>query len=117
MAWTKRSKYHAEKTSLDGSTFDSRKEAQRFAELSLLEKAGEIYDLECQVEYELIPPQKYRSEGRWKALRGVKYIADFRYTTKDGETVVEDVKGFKTDAYKIKRKLMLERYGILVREV
>lgn len=117
MAWVKQSKYHAKKTALDGRTFDSRKEAQRFAELRILEKAGEIYGLECQVEYELIPPQKYRSEGRWKALRATKYIADFRYTTKDGETVVEDVKGFRTDAYRIKRKLMLERYGILVKEV
>ena len=117
MAWSKRSKYHAKKTALDGRTFDSRKEAQRFAELKLLEKAGEIFDLECQVEFELIPPQKYTDKGRWKTMRGVKYVADFCYMDKGGNQIVEDVKGFRTDAYRIKRKLMLERYGILVKEV
>ena len=80
-------KYNAVKVNVDGITFDSKKEAERYSELKLLERCGAISDLELQVEYKLIPSQKICKKG---------------------------------DAYeifKIKRKLMLERYGIRVREV
>ncbi len=102
------SKYHAIKTTVNGILFDSKREAHRYYELLLLEKAGEISDLKLQVPYELIPKQK--------GERACIYKADFVYR-QNGETIIEDVKGVRTDAYKIKRKLMLWRYGIRIREV
>lgn len=115
MTWSslsKGSKYHAQKTIVDGIKFDSKKEAERYSELKLLEKAGKIQNLELQVEYELIPP--FKSAGR-VIERACKYRADFRYT-ENGETIVEDAKGLRTEAYKIKRKLLSWRYGIIIRE-
>lgn len=105
-----RNKYHASKTEIDGIRFDSRKEAARYSELKLLERAGEIRDLQLQVPFELIPKQ----EGE----RACTYVADFVYHMTDtGKMVVEDAKGMRTDVYKIKRKLMLWRHGIRIREV
>ena len=103
-------KYHNIPTTIDGIRFDSRKEANRFYQLRLMERAGEISNLRRQVEYELIPAQKTPA-GR--AVRPVKYVADFVYDD-HGKTVVEDVKGIKTREFKIKSKLMLWRYGIVV---
>lgn len=105
-------------------TFDSRKEADRYIRLRTLEKAGEIEGLQMQVEFELIPaqygPDRITPTGKHKRgpllERAVKYKADFVYTN-HGETVVEDVKGFKTKDYIIKRKLMLWRHGIRISEV
>jgi hypothetical protein len=102
------SKYKNRKTVVDGIVFDSQKEAARWWELKLLERAGAIADLRRQVRFELIPKQ----EGE----RAVTYIADFVYT-ENGERVVEDAKGVRTQAYVLKRKLMLERHGIRIREV
>ena len=101
-------KYKNVKTVLDGITFDSKKEATRYAELKLLAKSGLIQNLRLQVPFELIPKQQ--------GERAVKYIADFVYT-ENGETVVEDVKGIKTDVYKIKKKLMLKVHGLRIKEV
>lgn len=115
MAWSnlkKGSKYHAQKTVVGGITFDSKREAARWQELKLMEKAGAIENLQRQVKYELIPTLRKPGEH---TERSVSYIADFVYT-EDGKTVVEDSKGFKTEAYKIKRKLMILRYGIWIRE-
>ena len=106
-------KYHAEKTELDGIVFDSKKEAQRYAELKLLERSGAIHNLQRQVRYELIPAQK--KDGK-TVERACHNIADFVYT-ENGKTVVEDVKGFRTKEYVLKRKLMLRVHGIEVREV
>lgn len=93
----------------DGIKHDSRKEARRWVELTLLQRAGEISDLKRQVKYELIPKQ----EGE----RAVTYIADFVYNdNKTGNTVIEDCKGFKTDVYKLKKKLFQYRYGIKIKE-
>lgn len=112
---SKENKYHAEKTVVDGMEFDSAKEARRWSDLLLMQKAGEIVDLSRQVEYELIPKQ-VRSDG--KTERAVKYVADFVYTrTADGETVVEDCKGVRTKDYIIKRKLMLWVHHISIKEV
>lgn len=97
----------------DGITFDSRKEANRYRELVLLERAGRIQNLQCQVKFELIPSQ--RVDGR-VVERAVQYVADFVYT-QDGKTVVEDTKGFKTKDYIIKRKLMLHIHNIRIKEV
>lgn len=91
-------KFNAHRTTVDGITFDSKKEAKRYGELRLLEKAGEIRNLELQPKFPLI-------------VNGVKvctYIADAAYFEKNAR-VVEDVKSgpTKTAAYRIKRKLLL----------
>lgn len=127
-------KYRNRKTVVDGITFDSKKEAKRYQELRILEKAGEITDLRRQVKFVLIPEQrefngrelytKGPKKGRFKPgkliERKVEYIADFVYI-EDGQTVVEDVKGYRDGgSYKVfvlKRKLMLRVYGIQVKEI
>lgn len=127
-------KYHAKKTEVDGITFDSMREAKRYQELKLLEAAGQIKDLRLQVPYELIPairePDTIGKRGGKKKgkliERAVIYKADFVYLEKldipfsdqeKWEEVVEDVKGMRTKEYILKRKLMLYRYGIRIREV
>lgn len=108
------SKYHARKTKVDGIMFDSKREAARYKELQLLERAGEISGLERQVSFELLPP--FTHKGR--KVRGIQYRADFTYTTKEGEYIVEDVKGVRTQAYKLKKKLFEFRYPDLdIKEV
>lgn len=108
-------KYGNARTEIDGITFASRHEANRYIELKYMERAGLISRLELQKVYTLIGPQKDKSG---KVIeRPVKYIADFVYKDQDGRTVVEDAKGMKTDVYKIKRKLMLSIYGIRIQEV
>ena len=103
-----RSKYGARKFKApDGQVFDSVKEYQRWGELRILERAGRISGLQRQVKYELIPKQ----EGE----RACNYVADFVYT-ENGRTVVEDVKGFKTPEYRLKRKLMMWVHGIRIKE-
>lgn len=121
-------KYNAHKTEIDGIEFPSKHEANRYCELKLLERAGEISNLRLQVDFELIPNQ-YITEKRYgkngKPLkdkqilleRKVVYRADFVYTDKDGNQVVEDTKGFKTKEYLIKRKLMRYIHGIEIQEV
>lgn len=118
-----RSKYHAAKVIADGMCFDSRKEARRWQELKLLEQAGEISGLHRQISFLLIPehrePNRVGKRGgklRGKILeRAVRYVADFTYI-ENGKLIVEDSKGVKTKEYIIKRKLMLDRYGIRIRE-
>lgn len=104
-----RRKYHNTKTQINGKKFDSKKEARRFMQLEILQKQGLISNLQCQVKFELIPKQN--------GERACNYIADFVYEDiSTGETVVEDVKGFKTADYKIKRKLMLYIHGLKITE-
>lgn len=110
-----RNKYHARKVEFDGMTFDSEREARRYAELRLLERRGVIHDLECQVAFELIPAQKDKA-GK-TVERKCSYIADFVYVDGVGDLHVEDAKGMRTEVYKIKRKLMLFKYGIRIEEV
>ena len=113
-----RSKYGAKKViTIDGEKFDSRDEYIRYGELRMLERAGLIADLQRQVRYELIPAQYI--DGKC-VERSCSYVADFVYSElKDGkwDVVVEDVKGYATDEYIIKRKLMLYLKGIRIREV
>ena len=109
------SKYRNTKTVVDGQTFDSRKEANRYCELCLMRRAGEISELRRQVVFTLIPAQYIAGKC---AERSVKYVADFAYVDNaTGKTVVEDVKGVRTKEYVLKRKLMLWEYGIIIREV
>lgn len=97
-----------------GITFDSKAEHKRWQYLVLLQRAGEIRDLQLQVPFELIPAQ-VSPDGR--KIRPTTYISDFRYLDGGGNLVVEDVKGAATDVWKLKQKLMLHVHGIWVREV
>lgn len=106
------SKYHNKKLTVDGQTFDSGKEYRRFRELCLLERAGQIAGLQRQVKFELLPAQ--RIDGK-VVERACSYVADFVYT-EDGQQVVEDAKGMRTQEYRLKRKLMLYIHGIRIRE-
>ena len=125
----KKSKYHSIATCIDGISFDSRKEARRYQELKLLEKAGQISNLEMQVPFELVSAQyeaceEVYTKGAHKGERkrgaciekAVTYKADFMYI-EDGKIVVEDTKGVKTKDYIIKRKLMLWVHKIRVKEI
>ena len=110
------SKYGAQKTTFQGRTFDSKKEAERFAELRYMQMGKLISGLHCQYKFGLVPEQ--RDENGKVIERAVTYIADFVYTDlKTGELVVEDAKGVKTKDYIIKRKLMLHVHKIRIKEV
>tara|TARA_R100001082_G_scaffold8635_1_gene5056 strand:- start:2063 stop:2380 length:318 start_codon:yes stop_codon:yes gene_type:complete len=102
-----KNKYRAVKTEVDGIVFDSKREAARYMELMLLERAGEISHLELQPKYDCI-------------INGKKictYKADFRYFTKLGN-IVEDVKGVKTPIYRLKKKLVEALYaGVTIQEI
>lgn len=106
----KYNKYNASKTVVDGIRFDSRAEARRYRELKLLQRAGEIKDLELQPSFLLVDGFKCRG----KSYRDVRYIADFAYIEiKTRLHVVEDVKGVETEVFRLKKKLFLKKYGNL----
>lgn len=114
-------KYNSRKClSTDGILFDSKKERDRWEVLRIMEKNGDIKDLQRQVSYELIPNQR-GADGK-VIERAIKYIADFVYTDSTG-TIVEDVKGYRDPQsagyakFVMKRKLMLFRHGIRIKEV
>lgn len=109
------SKFKNTKTEVDGITFASKKEAARYQELKLMEKAGQISSLVLQPKFEI-------------QLNGIKvctYIADFCYNDfqkhLSGKSatvaVVEDVKGVRTAVYRLKKKLVKAQYGIEIQEV
>ena len=110
MLYRNNNKYGARKTVVDGMVFDSKAEANRYCELRLLERSGVICGLERQRKYPLIYKSAYGGE--------ISYIADFVYC-ENGETVVEDVKSkaTATPLYKLKKRLMAEIHGIIIREV
>lgn len=109
--WSGRSKYHARKTTVDGITFDSKREAHRYLVLKGMEADGIIEDLRRQVRYELVPA--FDVDG--KHYRPVYYVADFVYR-ENGHEVIEDVKGMRTDVYRLKSKLFARRYGKVIKE-
>jgi hypothetical protein len=125
-------KYKAIKCTVNGIEFDSRKEARRYQELLLLERAGAIQNLRMQEKFLLIPSQyetietgEYYKTGAKKGIaktkevcieKAVVYVADFVYM-ENGKLVVEDTKGIKTKDYIIKRKLLLWTHGIRIKEV
>ena len=125
-------KYRNRKVTIDGVTFDSKHEAQRYRELQALERAGQIYGLELQKKFVLVPAQyetfdrygkngKPLKDGKKCVEKEVAYYADFTYITAKGEYVVEDAKGYKGGSayalFTIKRKLMLFIHDIKVKEV
>ena len=101
------SKYHNRKTFYKGVVYDSKKEAKRAYELEMLQRSGFICNLERQRRFEL--QQSFKIGG--KTYRAITYVADFYYYDKTKQTwVVEDTKGFRTEVYKIKKKLFLYKY-------
>lgn len=111
--YEKKPKYNAVKTEVDGIKFDSAKESKRYASLRLLERAGVIENLKLQPRFLLQEGFIYNGHKECK----IEYVADFQYE-RDGQTIVEDVKGMKTEVYKLKRKLFLYKYrDIVFREV
>ncbi len=109
-----KSKYRNKKVVVDGITFDSLKESKRYKELKELEHYGYIKDLELQPKF--LIQGKYKKNG--KTIRAIHYIADFRYfDVEKGKYVIEDVKGVKTDVYKLKKKLVEKIYDIEVVEI
>ena len=112
-------KYRNKPKVLNGIKFDSEKEARRYQELKLLERAGKIKDLEIQPKFSLVKGVKFTGDNRAKP--DLRYFADFAYTdARTGERVVEDVKSVATKesaVYKMKRHMMLAIHGIEVREV
>lgn len=124
------SKYMSRKVTISGMTFDSQKEARRWRELVFLERAGKITGLQRQVQFELIPAQyetyerygkrgQRLKDGRRCIEKSCSYFADFVYHDAAGKLVVEDTKSpaTRTEAYLIKRKLMLHECGIRIMEV
>ena len=103
-----RSKYHAQPVFVDGYRFDSKREAARWKQLTYMQMAGVITALRRQVQFILIDKSEHG--------RAIRYIADFVYI-QDGHEVVEDAKGVQTDVYRLKKRLMAERYGITIQEV
>lgn len=122
-------KYHAHKVNVGNMIFDSKKEYRRYLELKAMEEAEQISDLKRQVKYVLIPAQREpdtigKRGGKIKGKlieRECSYIADFVYKDSQGNTIVEDVKGYRGggayEIFKIKRKLMLYLKNIEVKEV
>ena len=101
----KGNKYNNKKVTIDNITFDSKKEARRYQELKLMEKTGLISNLVLQPKFELLEQFTYKN----KVYRKIEYIADFGYIRcLDDILVIEDVKGVKTDVFKIKEKLFLK---------
>lgn len=98
-------KYKNKKIQVDMYVFDSIAESKRYKELVLLERAGEISNLELQPHFLL--QESFRKNG--KTYRKIEYIADFKYIEK-GKTIVEDVKGLQTDVFKLKHKLFEKKY-------
>ncbi len=102
------SKYHNTKVTIHGETFDSKKEAARWQDLQILQRAGLIEQLKRQVRFEILP-----KVGKFRAKY---YIADFTYLC-NGKLVVEDAKGVRTPVYQLKKHLMMLVHKIEIKEV
>ena len=110
-----RSKYHNRKT----KGFDSAKEWRRNQELEIMQKAGEISELNRQVPFTLMPSYTIADETTrqgFRTVREIRYIADFTYRLKNGKRIIEDVKGMQTDVFKLKRKLLERKIALGVIE-
>lgn len=105
-------KYHNKKTTIDGILFASKKEGNYYTKLKLMQNAGLIWNLELQKKY--IIQASFTFNG--KKIREISYYADFVYEDKDGLHVV-DTKGYRTDTYKLKKKLFIKKYGIDIEEI
>lgn len=104
-----RSKYHSRKTTIDGITFDSKKEAEYYCQLQILLNGRAIKGFRRQVRYEL--QEGYTRNGA--KVRPIYYVADFVVEYKD-HTEVVDVKGIRTEIYKLKKKILLKKYPEMI---
>lgn len=102
----RRHKYGAKKTVVDGITFDSKAEARYYQELKLLQRAGEVKEIELQPRFLLQP--SFKKDG--KTVRAIHYVADFRVTYKEGTVEIIDVKGMETKDFKLKKKMFDYKY-------
>lgn len=103
----KKSKYNNRKTEVDGIKFASKRESDRYKELKLLESIDMISDLVLQPRFELQPA--FVHDG--KKVEPIAYVGDFQYTDNEsGLTILEDSKGFRTDVYRLKKKLLLYKF-------
>lgn len=111
MKYSEKSKYRNKRIWINGILFQSQAEGNRYLQLLDWQNEGIITDLKVQVKYELQP--KYRIGI--KPIRSINYIADFVYNERD-RIIVEDFKGFRTEVYKLKKKMFEYKYGIEIRE-
>lgn len=118
-------KYRNKRVEYEGIVFDSLKEKRRYCQLQIMEKGGIISDLRLQVPFELIPAvyedeviqMKTKSKVKKRCVqRATTYVADFVYK-RDGKTIVEDTKGFRTKEYELKKKMMRAFLGIIINEI
>jgi hypothetical protein len=106
--WPKKpSKYKNRKVELDGYTFDSQAEANRYAELKLLERAGKVTHIILQPQFDFYVGLELM----------FRYFADFSYLNEHDNKIIEDVKGPRTPVYRLKKKLIEARYGIKITEI
>ncbi len=97
-------KYGAKRAEVRGIAFPSKMQAARYSDLLLMQKGGAIADLKREVRFALQPSFEYRG----KHVRAIEYVADFVYRDKaTGFTVVEEVKGFETEGWKLKKKMFM----------
>ena len=109
-----KNKYHNKKIYFNGVLFASKKEYSYFCKLKLMEQVGMIRDLKRQVPFELIPT--YKING--KTIRKMQYIAEFTYiTTEDNKLHVVDTKGYRTEEYKLQKKLIEYKYNMEIEEI
>jgi hypothetical protein len=113
--FTPRAKYGNRSIVIDGEKFDSLAESRRWRDLLLLQRAGKISRLQRQVRYILL--DAIPRVGNKPGQRAISYVADFAYWDEDGRLVVEDVKGVRTEVYRLKAKLMRAVHGIEITEV
>ena len=106
------SKYHNQKTTVDGIVFDSKHEADAYCRLLLYKRANLVKDIELQVPFEL--QEGYEFNG--KKIRPITYVADFVFIDCDGIKHVVDAKGMRTEVYKIKKKMFEFKYRIRIEE-
>ena len=109
--WGKKSpsKYHAQKTVVNGVKYDSKWEAERYNQLFAMQQAGQIKDLQRQVKFVLLDGY---TNNKGKKIRPICYFADFQYTDNEGRQIVEDTKSqaTKTEVFKIKKKLFEAKF-------
>lgn len=109
----KQSKYKNKKAIYKNIEFDSMKEMSWYIKYELMEKSGSIKDLQRQVKFELQPSFKLNG----KTIRAINYYADITYIDKDNKLHVIDIKGMKTEVYKLKKKMMAYKYNIEIEEI
>lgn len=122
----RKDKYGRKKVTFDGLKFDSEKEMYRYIRLKSMLEEGLISDLRMQIPYEVIPAvyeeETVQLKTKVKTVtkcvqRAAYYVADFVYKDKDGNEVVEDAKGMRTEKYLLKKKMMRAFLGITIKEV